>query len=51
MSVNFTKVRCPSCGEHDRYRISRQWWMRVFPQSRRYECQRCGADYLCLFRS
>lgn len=40
-----TKI-CPSCYSTKRVRKKRRGWMKYIPLARRYECQRCKAQYL-----
>ena len=39
---------CPKCVK-TLTRIRRKPWMRRIPGSKRYECRRCGYDYLLIF--
>jgi transposase-like protein len=51
MNLIIRTPKCPICGDRHRARINREWWMRLVPKSRRYECDSCGALYLCIFGS
>lgn len=42
--------RCPACIKSFPYRIPRKFWMRIFPGSRRYFCNRCGYTSMTLFK-
>jgi transposase-like protein len=39
---------CPKCVK-TLTRLRRKPWMRRIPGSKRYECRRCGYDYLLIF--
>ena len=49
MNLIIRTPKCPICGHSHRVRINREWWMRLVPMSKRYECETCGALYLCVF--
>jgi hypothetical protein len=39
-------TRCPKCQSRNRTRTARNWWMRLLPGSRYYQCYSCYQRYL-----
>ncbi len=37
---------CPRCGQGSPARLRRKFWMRFFPASRYYKCNRCSLKFL-----
>ena len=42
----YFRSRCPQCSQSQKTRVQRDWWMRMIPGSRLYECDHCGTRYL-----
>ena len=40
--------KCPYCGEESKYRLHRKSWMRLFSNSRLFECMNCRKTFLCI---
>ena len=41
--------KCPKCSKEFNARISKKWYMRLIPFTKRYHCHNCGNDYLVNF--
>ncbi len=41
--------KCPKCGKELNARISKKWYMRLIPFTKRYHCHKCDNDYMVNF--
>ena len=48
MTLQLTN-KCPKCGKEVNARISKKWYMRLIPFTKRYHCHNCGDDYMVNF--
>jgi len=46
MSILVTAKKCPQCESVERYRIRRNLWMRLIPQSKYYLCDSCDEKFV-----
>jgi predicted RNA-binding Zn-ribbon protein involved in translation (DUF1610 family) len=40
--------KCPKCSSLDIVRVAREPWMRKYPASKLYRCEKCGYHYLAI---
>jgi len=41
--------KCPDCKHDDIYRIPREWYMRLIPFTKRFQCKNCHSDFVVNF--